>query len=361
MFKQIKTKGDSKMEIIKAGVDIGNKNLKVCAEEGQAHEIPASYRIIDEYDYINGTNKEDVEKVKYNNKYYLVGLQCQNGLPRNKGDKSTREIANMIKLVGLARELRRQNKTKGEFYVVTGTPVSDYDAYKDDYVDLFLTKGDDYEKIELNGQEYQIKVKDVFVTKQSACVAPTIQNWKNIDFILIDFGGGTLDIAYFRRGIKEKYITMEFPLNDVLEELGITLNNHKLGISPRPNSLDSGFIRTMEEIVLQGKYRNISSITIDNKQVNLKDYCSQWLQSRVDIIMKDIKIKLGLSDTDAHSIPIYFIGGGAKLLATEIANNNDFTNKSIIDQPQFANVTVYKMIADKYNWSDTHETAQASQ
>ena len=129
------------MEIIKAGVDIGNKNLKVCAEEGQAHEIPASYRIIDEYDYINGTNKEDVEKVKYNNKYYLVGLQCQNGLPRNKGDKSTREIANMIKLVGLARELRRQNKTKGEFYVVTGTPVSDYDAYKDDYVDLFLTKG----------------------------------------------------------------------------------------------------------------------------------------------------------------------------------------------------------------------------
>lgn len=343
--------------IIKVGVDIGNKNLKICAEEGQAHEIPASYKLVNEYDYINGIVREDLEKVKYNGEYYFVGLQCQKSLPQNKGDKSIREIANMIKLVGLARELRRQGKTKGEFYVVTGTPIDDYDEFKDDYIDLFLSKNNEYEVIELNGQEYQIKVRDVVITKQSACIAPTISNWRDVDFILVDFGGGTLDIAYFKRGIREKYITMDFPLNEVLEELGNQLNTYKLGISPRPNFLDSGFIRTMEEIVLQGKYRNISSITVDNKQINLKDYCSQWLQSRVDSIVEDIKIKLGLSDTDAHSMPVYFIGGGAKLLATELANNTGFSNKSIINQPEFANVHVYKMIADKYNWSDVHEEA----
>jgi len=346
--------------IIKVGVDIGNKNLKVCAEEGQAHEIPASYKIVEEYDYINGIAREDLEKVKYNGSYYFVGLQCQKSLPKNKGDKSVREIANMIKLVGLARELRRQGKDTGEFYVVTGTPVNDYDEFKDDYIDLFLSN-DEYETIELNEQEYKIKVKDVIVTKQSACVAPTIPNWKNIDFVLVDFGGGTLDIAYFKKGIKEKYITMDFPLNEVLEELGNKLNTYKLGISPRPNSLDSGFIRTMEEIILQGKYRNVNSINIDNKQISLKDYCSQWLQDKVDSIMQDIKIKLGLSDTDANSIPVYFIGGGAKLLSTEIANNNDFSNKSIIDQPQFANVVIYKILADKYEWSDTNEKLQAEQ
>lgn len=350
------------MEIIKVGVDIGNKNLKVCAEEGQAHEIPASYRIVDEYDYKHSSNREDMERVKYKGKYYFVGLQCQSGLPHNKGDKGVREIANMFKLVGLARELRRQDKIKGDFYVVTGTPVNDYDAYKDDYIDLFLTKGEEYETIELNEQEYRIKVHDVFVTKQSACIAPTIPNWKETDFILIDLGGGTLDIAYFQRGIKEKYDTMDFPLNEILEDLGNTLNTYRLGISPRPNSLDSGFIRTMEEIILQGRYRNVTSILIDDKQTNLKDFCSQWLQEKVDNIIEDIKIKLKLSETDSKAISVYFFGGGAKLLATELANNTGFSNKSIIDQPHFANVTVYKTIADKYNWSDKYEeTVQVSQ
>jgi hypothetical protein len=346
--------------IIKLGMDIGNKNLKVCAEEGQAHEIPASYRMVDEYDYVNSISKKDMEKVKYNGKYYFVGLQCQNGLPHNKGDRNIREVANMFKLVGLARELRRQEQNKGEFCIVTGTPVNDYDAYKDDYIDLFLTKDDEYEIIELNEVEYQIKVKNVVVTKQSACIAPTIPNWKENDFILVDFGGGTLDIAYFQRGIKERYITMDFPLNEILEDLGNTLNAYKLGI-PRPNSLDSGFIRTMEEIILQGKYRNVTSILVNDKQINLKDFCSQWLQNKVDSIIEDIKIKLKLSTTDSNFISVYYIGGGAKLLANELANNNGFTNKSIIENPHFANVSIYQTIANKYNWGDSDAKTQINQ
>lgn len=341
--------------IIRVGVDIGNKNLKICAEEGQAHEIPASYRIVDEYDYKNGISRPDMEKVKYNGEFYFVGLQCQNGLPHNKGDKGSRELASMIKLVGLARELRRQGLNKGRFYVASGTPVNDYDEYRQDYMDLLITQGDQYEIIELNGELFEIRVEDAILTKQSACVAPTIPNWKKSDFVLADFGGGTLDVAHFQRGVRGRYITIDFPLNQILEELGNRLNVYRLGISPRPNMMDSGFIHTMEEIILKGRYRNLTSISVDGSQVSLKEFCSKWLQDRVDATIEDIKIKLRLSDTDSQHIPVYYVGGGAKLLATELANNNTFTNKNIVENPHFANVSIYQIMASKNNWSGIND------
>ena len=38
-------------KIIKGGLDIGNKNLKVCGSENNAHEIPVAYEEVSKYDY----------------------------------------------------------------------------------------------------------------------------------------------------------------------------------------------------------------------------------------------------------------------------------------------------------------------
>ena len=336
-------------KIIKGGLDIGNKNLKVCGSENNAHEIPVAYEEVSKYDYDNELVSKDIEKVFYNDKYYFVGLQCQRGLPQNKGDIAIREIANMFKLVGLARELRERSVSEGEFYLVTGTPVVDYDEYKGDYTDLMLSQDKEYELIELNNEQYKIKVSKVRITKQSACIAPTIPNWRETDFILMDFGGGTLDIAFFQRGVKERYLTLKFPLNEILEDLGNVLNVYKLGL-PRPNSLDSGFIKTMEDVVLKGMYRNKTSIEINGEIIKLDEFCSDWLQSKVDNIIEDVKIRLGLSQTDSESIEIYYIGGGSKLLSKELAKNTGFKNKKIIENPHFANVVIYHTMANSIDW-----------
>jgi len=335
--------------ITKIGLDIGNKNLKVCGESEVPHEIPVAYKISNQYDYENEQDNDNIERVLYNDIYYTVGLQCSRGLPQNKGDTNHREVANMFKLVGLARELRNEAKTKGEFYIVTGTPVKDYDAFKKDYKDLMISKGDKFEEIEMNGIKYSIKVSKTRITKQSACIAPTLPNWKEEDFIIIDFGGGTLDIAYFQRGIKERYHTMDFPLNRVLEDLGNELNAHKLGIQ-RPNSLDSGFIKTMEDIVLNGSYRTKSFITVNGEQKDLKEFCAEWLQGEVDNIIKDIKVSLNLSDSDSKLVKVYYIGGGAKLLAEMLAKNTGFLKKKIIEQPHFMNVIIYHKMATTIDW-----------
>lgn len=337
-------------EIIKCGLDIGNKNLKICGEENQSHEIPVAYEENTMYDYENELYNENIEKVFYNGRYYFVGLQCQDGLPQNKGDKSARELANMFKLVGLARELRRRGLNSGEFYLVSGTPLVDYDEYKDDYIDLMLSKDGEYETIELNKEEYNIKVSKVRITKQSACIAPTIPNWRDLDFILIDFGGGTLDVASFRRGIKDKYITMDFPLNEILEDLGNVLNSYRLGI-PRPNALDSGFIKTMEDIVSSGVYRNRTSIEVNSESIRISDFCSAWLQEKLDAIIENIKIRLNLSDTDSESIDVFYVGGGAKLLSKELSANTGLSNKKIIENPHFVNVSIYYTMANSIDWN----------
>lgn len=339
----------SSKKVINLGMDIGNKNLKVCGSENNSHEIAIAYKEISKYDYENESVGEGMEKVKYNNKYYFVGLQCQGGIGQNKGAVEYREIANMFKLIGLARELRKQGVHHADFNIVTGTPVLDWDAYKDGYKDLMLSKDSNYETIELNGVEYTVRVLDCIVTKQSACIAPTIPNWKEQDFILVDLGGGTLDLAYFQQGTKKEYDTVDFSLNEILADLGNKLNSHGLGL-PRPNSLDSNFINLMENIISDGMYRKETSITIENNQVNLRDFTDDYMQEKIDKVLEEIKIKLRLSNTDSKYIYVFYLGGGAKLLQHQLNKNKTFGNVKVLQNPEFANVVAYQKMANSKRW-----------
>lgn len=330
---------------MKLGLDIGNKNLKICSDKDKPHEFPVAYREITSDEYINeAVGGEQTDKVKYLNKHYLVGLQCQNGLPRNKGDIKHREIANMFKLIGLAKDLELNNKAEGCFKVVTGTPVADYEEFKDDYFDLMISKGSEFEIIEVNHKEYKIKVEDAYIVKQSACLAPTIPNWKQSDLLIVDFGGGTLDIAHFKKGVKQEYLTIDFSLNNQLAELGRQLNVYKLGL-PRANTLDSGFISLMEEVILNGRYQNETTITINGIAKDLKTYCAEWLQQKIDVLIDDVIIKLNLSASDCKATAIYYIGGGVKLLRNQLRRNDSFENIIVMENPQYANVMAYLIAA----------------
>lgn len=334
--------------MIKLGIDMGNKNLKVCSGENP-HEIPIAYREQDKYWYENEPVGDNMEKVKYKGRYFLVGVQGKSGLPQNKGDKGVREIANMFKLVGLAKELRSRNETKGEFYVITGTPLNDYESNKNDYLDLMLSKNEEIEEIELNEKKYEILVSKADVTKQAAIVAPTLNNWKDGHLLLIDLGGGTLDVAYFIRGTQERYLTIDFPLNELLEQLGNILNGHGLGL-PRPDELDSGFLLTMEEVILDGNYLGVDSIIINNKEVKIQDFCNTWLQSKVNSVIEDVKTRLNLSDTVAKNVRVHYLGGGAKLLRKELIENKTFGNKEVSSDPHFTNVKTYNILANNKGW-----------
>lgn len=327
------------------GIDMGNKNLKVSGQKSEAHEMPIAFTEIEELDYEMEELSSNIEKVKYNDKYYLVGMNQGNALPQNKGDIAFREQANMFKLLGLARELRRIKKTEGKFYTVTGTPLQDFERTRNDYKELMLSSNKEYEKIIVNDIEYSIKVSSAYVTRQAGCLRTTLGDLTGRDILIVDFGGGTLDVALFLDGSKGEYLTIPFPLNRILEDLGNKLNDYGLGL-PRPNRLDSGFLRDMENVVLKGDYKGIRSLKIDSKETSIQDFSNEWLQSRIDTEIDNIKIRLELTDTQAKTVETYFIGGGAKLLDYQLNRNHTFANTKIIETPEFANVETFRAIAE---------------
>lgn len=335
-------------KVFKGGVDIGNKNYKLSIEE-EEFEFPIAYLEIDDYTFKDGEVGFGTKKVKYNDKNYLVGLGCDRILPRNKGDKNYKEVANMIKLTGLAEFLERKNLEEGSFKLVSGTPLSDYDEYKKDYEELLVDKKP--ELIQIDGKEYKIQVLDSHISKQCAAVAPTIPNWKEKEnLILIDLGGGTADIAYFRMGSVIRYMTVDFTLNKIMEDLGNYLNSLGLGLM-RPNETDSGFLHTIEKVVKDGKYLEITSLEVDGTVVTLSDVINKWLQIEVDRVIESISLRLDLSEAIKNSAQVYYFAGGTLLLRKELSNNQTFKNKIVLERPEFANVKSFSTIAKLREWN----------
>lgn len=338
-----------KMELFQGGVDIGNKNYKVSMND-KKFEFPIAYTKIDEYYYKNETTGDGTKKVKFNDNYYLVGLECNGILPKNKGDHSFREVANMIKLTGLAEFLGQKNLSSGKFKLVTGTPLSDFDGYKKDYKDFLIDE--EVQTIEVNGQTYNIQVTHAFISKQCAAVAPTISGWKEKEhLILIDLGGGTADIAYFRRGTVVRYITIDFPLNKIMEDLGNYLNGLGLGLM-RPDETNSGFLHTMEKVIKEGNYLNVTSLNTEGISMNLSEIINKWLQSKVNNLIESIALRLDLSEAVRNAAEVYYFAGGSLLLRRELSENQTFRNKTVLDEPEFANVKAFDTLAQVREWDN---------
>ena len=66
------------------------------------------------------------------------------------------------------------------------------------------------------------------------------------------------------------------------------------------------------------EYIGVNSITVNNEEISLKSFCNNWLQSRINAVIEDIKTRLNLSDTVAKNIRVHYLGGGAKLLKTQL-------------------------------------------
>lgn len=348
--KTISNQENKEEQLIKIGLDLGNKNLKICGKEEESHEISMHHRVVTQYDYEREAIGDAMFKVKYKDKMYFVGLNCSAGLPENKGAISVRTEANMFKLVGLALELKKRSLTEGKFHVVTGTPAADYESYKSGYVDLMVSK-DGPEIVIVDNEEYTIEVVDAKVTKQAACVAPSIRGWKDIDFIIFDFGGGTLDGAYFAGGTKKgNYQTLQFSLNDIMADLGHYLRGINVGIE-RPDAYDSGFLKTMEDIVSTGKYKNRDSVVDENgKEISLRESIDKWLQDKVNTVLTEMKIKFRLSDDDTAYVKAFYMGGGAKALSEQLMGNSVFTNNEVLKNPHFINVETYYKMACILEW-----------
>jgi hypothetical protein len=328
------------------GLDLGNRYAKVFGEDYK-DELFVAWRKVSEEEYNSTEALEGIAKVKYKDKFYLIGNVGNTGINmKNKGAVEVREFSNFIKLVMIARYLKEHDRTEDtDCKIVTGTPYDDYDKTRQDYSSLMLSK--DVELIEMDEVEYKIKVTEVDVTKQGACVILTLPDRKSANYLIWDFGGETLDVSYFENGIRIKGLTIDFSLNRTFVEVGKDLN-HYIDVD-RPSLLDARFQKSIETLIFTGKYKNTTVIKIDDKPVELDTYVHSYLQEKTDRVISDAINELDFNKTTLSNLTNIFVGGGSKLLEKELLNNSLLNNKRVQEEPEFSNARSYYKIG-KTRW-----------
>lgn len=325
------------------GLDLGNRYGKVKSEMG-FDELLIAWKEIDITDYNTLEILEGMEKVKYKNKYYIVGLKGVEGIDNpNKGNEEVKEMANMVKLVLLARDMRKRDLREFTYKAMTGTPYDDFDKYYSQYINLMKSPGEDFEVIELNGEEYKIKVDGAEVTKQGACVVLTLPNRKSTNYLIFDWGGGTLDVSYFENGVRIKGQTFDFSLNEHYVELGKELNKY-IDIT-RPAINNATFMKDMETLKLEGNYKGITTIKVNDTVTSLKEYVSNYFQNKVDKVILQVLNELKINNSELNNLTPVHVGGGAKLLINEIINNKKLPKCLMTEQSEYRNVIAYYEIA----------------
>jgi len=328
----------------KVGLDFGNRYGKI-KSNNTTEEIILTWREISEEEYNSATSKEGIERVKYNDKYYLIGETGTKGInSKNKGNKKERYYANMIKLVLLAKDMKNNRLTEQEYYVVTGTPYDDYEGYKQDYIDLILSPNGEFEIIEIDGKEYKIKVSGVYITKQSSSVSLTLPDRLEKNYLLWDFGGGTLDVVYYQKGTRIKGITKEFSINELFVELGKELRKYSTDFQ-RPDYNNAEFMKDMEILVSEGRYKKATTLEYQGKQIKLQEIVDEFIVEKLNYTIADILEQLHLKKMHLEDIINVHFGGGAKLLYPYIAKNEDLIHSKLAEKPEYRNVLAYYEIA----------------
>lgn len=338
-------------ESILAALDVGNRYGKIKTDEIRK-EIIISWRKVSKENFNETEWNKNIDKIIYKNEYYIVGLTGKEGINhKNKGHYSVLQQSNMIKLLLLSKDMEERKIDEAIYKSISGTPYDDFEAFKEDYKKLLKTQEDDYERINVNGKEYKIRVDKVALTKQSACVILTLPDRKKENYLLWDWGGETLDVCYFVKGIMFKGQTFDFSLNRKFKELGNELNKY-IEIT-RPKLNDAIFMKDMESLMMKGNYKGIRNINIANQEVEIIKHANNWFKKEIKNTALEVTNELDLNASELGSLKHIHIGGGAKLLKEIIPDVEMFVDSAIAEDSEFRNVEAYFEIAKKAkdeNW-----------
>lgn len=335
------------MDRIVVGLDLGNRYAKTVHHHLQ-DEFMISWKEVSDEHYETTISSDAVSTVRYEGRNYVFGDVGEVGInERNKGALRVRAHFNLVKLVMLGRLLRGLGTTEGTFRVVTGTPYDDFEKTQEDYYTLMVSDGD--EGLTLDGCDYRIRVSDAHISKQGACVIMTLPERKSENYLIWDFGGETLDVSYFEKGHRITGHTMGFALNRVFVDLGKHLNKY-LDID-RPALHDARYQKSIETLILTGKYKDVSVGKAATTPIELRDEVQRYLQTLVEQVIEATIHSLDLNTSTLASLTNIFVGGGARLLEKELLHNRRLEKKRVQHEPQFSNARAYYTIGCALKWT----------
>jgi plasmid segregation protein ParM len=267
----------------------------------------------------------DTIQVTYDGTDYVVG--ADNGEYVADNNKINSLVTEVCTFTAIAQSFPKETTNATiDYSVVAGLPVSYYSKQKNEFRNKLISYG--MKNIIVKGKSHSINICDALIYPQSAGVIfLKSKDYKNDDTLVIDVGGGTVDISSFH-GLKM-----------------MNWNTYELGMLVLYSSV-SQFLNSEYEL----KYENHEMydlfkkgyITPKGRKINLGS-----INKLNDIIENHVynvatKIKRDFNVNSMNNILI--IGGGGAELFDLL--KVQFENAVLCENPQFTNAEAFKFMGE---------------
>ena len=256
--------------------------------------------------------------VEYNNRTYLIGND--DGFTSIEQTRDKDAIFHICLYTAIAATM--SSTIDNNVRVVTGLPTQFFAEQKS-----ALIKALENRRVfmKLNGETRNFTITKVIVFPQSAGLFLYDKSLVEKDTLVIDIGGGTLDIAYMSNGQFKEGRTYPLGVNYTYDILLQELSKYGVNYSNRMKA---------EQIIAD------KTIFVEGREVDVKKDIDNVLNLRSKEIVN--AIKQAFPEQSKYS-RFVFIGGGALLL------KNYLSDYRVLDDAQMINVKIYNIIGNSKN------------
>lgn len=256
--------------------------------------------------------------VEYNNKTYLIGNI--DGFTSMEHVRDRDSIFHICLYTAIAAAMT--SPVDNNVRVITGLPAQFFAEQKNSLIRALENRRI---LMKLNGETRNFTITKVIVFPQSAGLFLYDKSLVEKDTLVVDIGGGTLDISYMSSGQFKEAKTYPLGVNSTYDVLLQELSKYGVNYSNRMKA---------EEIIAD------KTIFVEGKEVDVKRDIDNVLRIRAKEILN--AIKQAFPEQSRYSRWV-FIGGGSLLL------KNYLSDYKVLDDAQMVNVKTYDIIGNSKN------------
>ena len=256
--------------------------------------------------------------VEYNNNTYLIGNP--DGFTSIEHTRDKDVIFHLCLYTAIAANMI--STIDNDVRVVTGLPAQFFAEQKSALIKALENRR---VVMKLNGETRNFIITKVVVFPQSAGLFLYDKSLVEKDTLVVDIGGGTLDIAYMSNGQFKEGRTYPLGVNYTYDILLQELSKYGVNYSNRMKA---------EQIISD------KTIFVEGREVDVKKDIDNVLSIRSKEIVN--AIKQAFPEQSKYS-RFVFIGGGALLL------KNYLSDYRVLDDAQMINVKTYDIIGKSKN------------
>ena len=245
------------------GIDIGNTFTKITMEGGKHIKLPSRLSLGNPGDV--ALNKEFIN-VEYDGTSYTIGPT--NGTMKMQTSKYFENFHDILLLTSIALSTK-ENFIESK--IVVGTPVENYAGLGRELKERILNMG--LNKITLTKQENNeiittektIRISDVQVFPQGAYIFKNMQLYENKSILVLDWGGGTVDVSLWTNGKLIKANSYQKGCYIMFQEIAQKINKEYPKLNLTLTALDvEGFI--------MNNFKKFKNTEIDERATHTRDF-----------------------------------------------------------------------------------------